>query len=232
MNKAFFLYSEIVKIYIMNRLFFTSDLSKRKINFFFQTLLVLALYYREINEMIPLKLIFWQMIHFSLIAIIDYFLDDHPFTGRKTLLHLLLISIVFLTISLYYGIFDALFIRIHLAILILGNILGGKVDKPFWKLLTILNLLILITIELSRNELQSIFGIALLYATGAIFLLAITERISENNRSFWMVHTIALFLWISYKGPFFEEAFIFLVGGIAYELAKILISKKLSINPL
>ena len=172
------------------------------------------------------------MIHFSLIAIIDYFLDDHPFTGRKTLLHLLLISIVFLTISLYYGVFDALFIRIHLAILILGNILGGKVDKPFWKLLTILNLLILITIELSRNELQSIFGIALLYATGAIFLLAITERISENNRSFWMVHTIALFLWISFKGPFFEEAFIFLVGGIAYELAKILISKKLSINPL
>lgn len=194
--------------------------------------MVLALYYRDVNEIIPLKLILWQMIHFSLIAIIDYFLDDHPFTGRKTLLCLLLISLIFLTISLYYGIFDTLYIRIHLGILILGNILGGKVDKPFWKLLTILNLLILITIELSRNELQSIYGIAILYGAGAIFLLAITERVSEKNRSFWMVHTIALFLWISFKGPFFEEAFIFLVGGIAYELAKILISKKPKTIPL
>ncbi|WP_339901468.1 hypothetical protein [uncultured Cyclobacterium sp.] len=216
----------------MNRLFFNSDLSKRKINFFFQTILVLVLYYNEISELIPLKLILWQIVHFSLIAIIDFYLDDYPYKKEKILWALFSISIVFLTISLFYGVFNAPYIRIHLAILILGNIFGGKVDKPFWKLLTMLNLLILFSIEFSRNELYSIFGMALLYASGAIFLLAITERISERNRSFWMVHALALFLYINFKGPFYEEAFIFLVGGIAYELAKILIAQMPKLKPL
>jgi hypothetical protein len=205
-------------------LLFNSDLSKRTINFLFQTFLVLVLYYSEISELIPGKLILWQILHFSLIAIIDFYLDDYSIKNERIHWALLFIVMVFLTLSLFYGVFDVLYIRIHLAILILGNILGGKVDKPFWKLLTVLNLLILFSIEFSRNELYSTLGVAIIYAFGAIIFLAITERISERNRSFWMVHALALFFYISFEGPFYEEAFIFLVGGMAYELAKILIA--------
>lgn len=205
-------------------LLFNSDLSKRTINFLFQTFLVLVLYYSEISELIPGKLILWQILHFSLIAIIDFYLDDYSIKNERIHWALLSIVMVFLTLSLFYGVFDVLYIRIHLAILILGNILGGKVDKPFWKLLTVLNLLILFSIEFSRNELYSTLGLAIIYAFGAIIFLAITERISERNRSFWMVHALALFFYIIFEGPFYEETFIFLVGGMAYELAKILIA--------
>lgn len=224
MKEYFFHCFLILSILMTDSLLFNSDLSKRTINFLFQTFLVLVLYYSEISELIPGKLILWQILHFSLIAIIDFYLDDYSIKNERIHWALLSIVMVFLTLSLFYGVFDVLYIRIHLAILILGNILGGKVDKPFWKLLTVLNLLILFSIEFSRNELYSTLGLAIIYAFGAIIFLAITERISERNRSFWMVHALALFFYISFEGPFYEEAFIFLVGGMAYELAKILIA--------
>ena len=146
MKEYFFHCFLILSILMTDSLLFNSDLSKRTINFLFQTFLVLVLYYSEISELIPGKLILWQILHFSLIAIIDFYLDDYSIINERIHWALLSIVMVFLTLSLFYGVFDVLYIRIHLAILILGNILGGKVDKPFWKLL-----LILFSIEFSRN---------------------------------------------------------------------------------
>jgi len=200
---------------------FNSDQLKRIVNLVFQTVMVTILFLYEVNEAIPLKLIIWQIIHFALIAIYDYYLDDY-LHKKRIILSLLLISyLIFLSISLYYGIFDELYIRIHISILILGNLLGKKIDTPFWKWLTLLNIVIISIVEILKNELSAVLGISALYALGAIFLLAMTERLSEINKNFWILHTIILTVWITFKGCFYEEAFIFLIGCVSYEAFKI-----------
>jgi len=209
----------------MNIKFSITDQLRRKVNLIFQTLLVTFLFYKGINEIIPLWLILWQIIHFFLIALADYYLDDYPYKKRSTTSLLFVIYVIFLIFSLYFGVFDELYMRIHGAVIILGNLLGNKVDKPFWKILTFLNLIILVTIELIRDEVRMVLGNAIIYIIVAICLLAITERLSEKNRNFWILHTAVLFFWVIFKGPFYQEAFIFLIGGISYELFKIIMNK-------
>jgi len=202
-----------------------SDQLRRKVNLTIQTLLVIILFLLGISEMIPVKLIFWQVIHFFLIALADYYLDDYPDKKRRTTFLLLLSYLLFLSASLFLGVFDELYMRIHGAIIIFGNLLGNKVDKPFWKVLTFSNLIIILTAELMRNEFLAVYEIALVYTIGAICLLAITERVSEINRNFWILHAIVLFLWVIFKGSFYQEAFIFLIGGISYESFKIFFTR-------
>ena len=204
---------------------FRSEQSKRKINLVFQILLVLVLYFLTDDQLVPGAIIVWQFIHFVLIAISDYYLDDHPHQNKTTLTLFLCCFSVFLLLSIYYGIFNELYVRIHIAILILGNLFGGKIDKPFWKILTYINIAIIVTIEIVRNELIAIFGMTILYTFGAICLLAIAERLSEKDRNFWMIHALILFVYILLHGPFYQEAFIFLVGGISYECSKLLINR-------
>jgi len=207
-----------------------SNQLKRKVNLVFQTLLVTIIFINGINEIIPLKLIIWQTIHFSLIALADHYLDDYPDKKQRIVSLLLLSYLFFLVLSLFFGIFDELYMRIHGMILIFGNLFGNKVDKPFWMILTFLNLMILISVEIIRNEFLLMYKIATIYIIGAICLLAVTERLSESNKNFWILHAIILFLWVIFEGPFYQEAFIFLIGGISYESLKILMNKMLEKN--
>ncbi|TNE80731.1 MAG: hypothetical protein EP332_06855 [Bacteroidetes bacterium] len=132
----------------MNNTYSKAHQLRRKVNLVIQTSLVALLFTFGIHEVIPLKLIIWQLLHFSFIAIADYYLDDFPGKKRRITLLLLISYLAFLGLSLGFGIFDELYIRIHGIILILGNLLGNKVDKPFWKVLTLLNLVILVAVEL------------------------------------------------------------------------------------
>ncbi|AWW00423.1 hypothetical protein [Arcticibacterium luteifluviistationis] len=201
-----------------------SEQLRRKLNLIFQTTLIIILYLHVTHEIIPVKLILWQIAHFFYIALADYYLDDYSKKKRATTVILLIGYLLFMAFSLYYGIFDELYMRIHGMIVIFGNLLGKKVDNLFWKILTLVNLIIIAALEVLKNEFLAVFEIAILYIIGAMCLLGIAERLSEINRNFWMLHTVILFFWIIFKGPFYEEAYLFLIGGASYELFKILLN--------
>lgn len=205
-----------------------TDQFRRKINFIFQTLLVVILFGLGMHEVVPFKVILWQILHFFLIALADYYLDDYPHRKRSFTIILLTLFIIIMSMGLWLGVYAELYMRMHIAILILGNLLGKKVDKPIWLILTIINVLIILVVEVMRDDFRLVFEIALMYMAGTICLLGIAERLSERNKNFWMLHSLILFLWIFFKGPFYQEAFVFLVGGVAYELTKILLNQKVS----
>ncbi|MEM1323042.1 MAG: hypothetical protein AAGG75_22445 [Bacteroidota bacterium] len=203
--------------------------SQRAINLLIQAVLIIVLLFGYgIDTAVPFKFIVWQLVHFSLIAISDFYFDDYPHKRASLTAALYLSFPLFIIYSISIGAFDELFIRIHIIIIIIGSLLGNKIDQPFWKILSVAYLLIVVLFEFKNNEIQSVLMMVTLYTLGSIFLVAITERLSEINRNFWIINVAALFIWITFKGPFYEQSFIYLVAGIPYESSKILFNHLLS----
>ncbi len=199
---------------------------QRTTNIIFQLTAILILtLFSSMQIEVPLKIIYWQIVHFFLIALLDFYLDDYP---QKTFVKTVLFFssfFVFILYSFITNVFDELYIRIHGAIIILGNLLGRKIDHFFWKILTLIYLSLIIFFQLKNPESFTNIDRIILYTIGAIGLLAITERLSEINRNVWILHTAVLFFWISYQGIYHRESFIFLIGGLSYEISKIVINQ-------
>ena len=200
--------------------------TQRAINLIIQAaLIVLLIFGYGLNAAVPPKFIIWQSVHFFLIALCDFYFDDYP-NKKPCLTVALYISFpMFLFYSIGIGAFNELFIRIHIIILIIGSLLGNKLDKPFWKILTSIYFIVIVFFEMIHFEIQTVLTTVILYTIGSILLVAISERLSEINRNFWMLHVVILFFWIIFEGPFYEQSYIYLVAGVAYESSKILFNK-------
>ncbi|MFC5626326.1 hypothetical protein [Algoriphagus winogradskyi] len=200
--------------------------SQRVVNIVFQILLILILIFGNISTIaIPRGIIGWQISHFFLIAVADFYVDDFREPKLKYSLLLYAAFAVFILFSLSENVFDKLYIRLHGAILILGNLLGRKIDRPFWKHITVVYLLILCVYEYRNNEMTQDLITISAYSVVAILILGLVEKLSERHKNFWMLHSSLLFVWIIYQGPYYREAFVFLIGGTAYELTKLFINE-------
>lgn len=200
--------------------------SQRVVNIVFQVVLILILTFGNISTTnIPSDIIVWQIVHFLLIAIADFYVDDFRKPHLKYSILLYGVFAVFILVSLSENVFDKLYIRLHGAILILGNLLGRKIDKPFWKHITCVYLLILCIYEYQNNEMTQDFFTICTYSVVAILILGLVEKLSERHKNVWMLHSSLLFIWIAFHGPYYREAFVFLVGGTTYEVTKLLINE-------
>ncbi|MEO1514227.1 MAG: hypothetical protein AAFV95_04420 [Bacteroidota bacterium] len=207
----------------MNHAIIQSENVQRAINLIIQATLVLILIFGYgIDAAIPLKFIVWQGIHFFLIALCDFYFDDYQHKTPAMTAALYACFPLFILYSIGIGAFDQLYIRIHIIILIIGSLVGNKLDNFFWKILTLLYVLIIVAFEIHHGDIYPNLTTVVLYTIGSILLVAISERLSEINRNLWMFHVAILFFWIIFEGPFYEQSYIYLVAGVSYESSKIL----------
>lgn len=187
-------------------------------------LIIIILFLNKSTINLSLGIIIWQMVHFSLISISDFYIDDCK-TNNLGMNILYFIFFVFLLFTIVYDVFDSIYIRIQGVIVIFGNFFGNKIDKTLWKRLTIIYMMVIIFYEFKMNQFLPDFNRVIIYILMSIFLLSITERFSEYNRNIWSLHSLILFLWIFFDGFYKEEAFLFLIGGVFYSLNKILMNE-------
>ncbi|WP_431164704.1 hypothetical protein [Tenacibaculum halocynthiae] len=197
----------------------------RLLNLSIELILIIIILFLNKNTInLSLGIIIWQMVHFSLISISDFYIDDCK-TNNLGMNILYFIFFVFLLFTIVYDVFDSIYIRIQGVIVIFGNFFGNKIDKTLWKRLTIIYMMVIIFYEFKMNQFLPDFNRVIIYILMSIFLLSITERFSEYNRNIWSLHSLILFLWIFFDGFYKEEAFLFLIGGVFYSLNKILMNE-------
>ncbi|MEO0777644.1 MAG: hypothetical protein AAF146_13845, partial [Bacteroidota bacterium] len=173
---------------------------QRAVNLLVQVILVTLLILEYgIGRVVPAKLMVWQLIHFSLIALADFYFDDYPKPRWELSAALYLSFVAFMGYSMTIGAFDELFIRLHVTIIIIGSVLGNKIDQTFWKVLSLVYLLVMVGFEVHHQTYSAIGGSLLLYTLISIILVGLAERISEIHRNLWLVHVLVLSLWVVFE---------------------------------
>lgn len=197
-----------------------SGRQSRLVNVGVQSLLVFCVLLRNGGSLENLHwgILLWQFVHFQLIGLADFFIDDFEQKKGEWLLYILFG--LFILVTIQFEVFNNVHVRVHGLVVLIGNLLGKKIDKPFWKYLAIVYLLLVGFYEYQNGDMLEAIEVTVTYLVIAVILLAVTERLSEKTRLIWIIHSLLMFVWVWVKGAYHQEAFLFLSGGISYELNK------------
>ncbi|MEZ4381322.1 MAG: hypothetical protein R3A79_08225 [Nannocystaceae bacterium] len=200
----------------------SAKLRARVLNFLLQSsalALILLVCGDSLLAAVPLWVIAAQALHYGLIALTDIYEDDYP-AGKKRSSYAALA--LFYVWSLSAGYYDNEFIRLHTFVVLMGSVLGGKIDTPSWKVVFWLYMATIVVYELLNLDLLRGGLPLLLYIAGAAGVVFLCERLSEINQKAWMLHTVLFTGWALLHGGYFQEGVLFIVGGLGYETVKVL----------
>lgn len=198
----------------------SAKLQERSVNFIIQLVLLAIVFSLHSNNLaitMPISIIFGQIIHYSLIALGDIYEDDYSDYNSKYIVYAGL-GLFFVT-AIATGMFENEFFRLHAFIVIIGNLLGGKVDTMLWKVFFVIYLGTLGWFEFNSMELMN--GTALLYSIAAMGTICLCERLSEKKQQAWVIHSTIFFVWALVQGAYFQEGLLFILGGWSYEATKL-----------
>jgi hypothetical protein len=199
-----------------------AKLQERTSNFILQAILLIFIFTicsGSLFSEVPAWMLLSQGVHYGLIALADIYEDDYPESNKKNWAYLLL-GLLFVW-SIIVGLFENPYIRLHAAIILMGNLFGGKVDTTSWKIVFVVYMSTIISYEIIYAELLMYGSSALLYGLFATCIICLCERLSERNQTAWVIHSFIFFTWALFQGAYFQEGVIFLVGGLGYEVVKI-----------
>lgn len=168
---------------------------------------------------VPLWIVFSQALHYALIALTDIYEDDYP-EGKKKLSYLMLS--LFFVWTLASGFYENEFIRLHTFVVLMGSMLGGKIDTKGWRVVFWLYMATIGVYELMNLDLLADGVRVLLYAAGAVTVVFLCERLSEINQKAWMLHSVLFTGWALIQGTYYQEGVLFIIGGLGYEIVKVI----------
>lgn len=196
----------------------------RTINLIIQSTVLLGLFMllnNEIAASIPLIVLLWQAIHYGFMAWCDYYADDCP---EKKCKYLVYTSMGLWTVAaIFMGVFASPYMRLHIFIVLIGNLIGGKVDNGLWKLFFAIYISIIAYFEFLSPELFILDSSLILYTAMAISVIALCERLSEIHQNAWLIHTTVFGLWAVLQAPFYQEGILFILGSVMYAGLKLLV---------
>ncbi|BDS14439.1 hypothetical protein [Aureispira anguillae] len=199
-----------------------SKLLERSLNLLFQLVLLIiifVLYTDDIVHALPVGILVSHVVHYGLIALADIYEDDYPESNKKYYAYIGML--LYFLGGITFGLFENEFIRLHILIVLAGNWLGGKVDTTMWKSLFFIYFSTMIGYELLSFSLFDNGFTMLIYASFAIFMISLCERLSEKNQQAWMLHSSLFFGWALVQGAFYQEGVLFMLGGLSYEITKL-----------
>ena len=197
-------------------------LQERTLNFLLQFFLLTFIFITCADSLfaaVPMWMLVAQGVHYGLIALTDIYEDDFPESKKKNWTYLSLV--IFFVWAIAAGFYENEFIRLHTFIVLMGNLMGGKIDTKSWKIVFAVYMGTIVGYELMSFELLSGGSTLLLYLMATTAVICTCERLSELNQKAWMLHSFMFFAWALFQGAYFQEGVIFIVGGLGYEFIKV-----------
>lgn len=197
-------------------------LQERTLNFLLQFFLLTFIFIACADSLfaaVPMWMLVAQGVHYGLIALTDIYEDDFPESKKKNWTYLSLV--IFFVWAIAAGFYENEFIRLHTFIVLMGNLMGGKIDTKSWKIVFAVYMGTIVGYELMSFELLSGGSTLLLYLMATTAVICTCERLSELNQKAWMLHSFMFFAWALFQGAYFQEGVIFIVGGLGYEFIKV-----------
>lgn len=180
--------------------------------------IIFSLHYQELAATLPLVIVVGQIIHYALIAVGDFYVDSYP--NSKNKYYIYFGFLLFIAAAFYFNIFENPYMRLHAFIVLIGNLLGGKVDTRLWKVLFVMYLATIIGYEVSSPFLFILGPQAIMYGIAAILIIGLCERLSEHFSQAWLIHSCIFFIWAVVQGLFYQEGLLFMMGGTVYAATK------------
>lgn len=200
----------------------SAKLQERTLNFLLQFFLLTFIFIAcgdTLFAAVPMWMLVAQGVHYGLIALTDIYEDDFPESKKKNWTYLSLV--IFFVWAIAAGFYENEFIRLHTFIVLMGNLMGGKIDTKSWKIVFAVYMGTIVGYELMSFELLSGGSTLLLYLLATTAVICTCERLSEINQKAWMLHSFMFFAWALFQGAYFQEGVIFIVGGLGYEFIKV-----------
>lgn len=198
-------------------------LQERSFNLLLQFVLlaiIFALHSDHLLATLSLGIFISHIFHYGLIALADIYEDDYPEDNKKYLVQFGLL--LYFVSAVLFGFFENEFLRLHIFIVLLGNWFGGKVDTTMWKIFFFIYLGTLVGYEINASSFSDSGLFLGLYSLVAVFMIGLCERLSEKRQDAWILHSILFFVWALYQGAYYQEGVLFILGGLAYEVTKLL----------
>lgn len=168
---------------------------------------------------VPMWMLVAQGVHYGLIALTDIYEDDFPESKKKNWSYITLV--IFFVWAIASGFYENEFIRLHTFIVLMGNLMGGKIDTKSWRIVFAVYMGTILGYELMSFALLTDGLPVLMYLVATTAVICMCERLSEINQKAWMLHSFMFFAWALFQGAYFQEGVIFIVGGLGYEVVKV-----------